>query len=67
MTKITPRTILLCFGFFCAWIIGAVLVEKIHLPVSIYAILVVGFEIASLGSVAYDLASSTEDCYQVRY
>jgi len=56
MIKIKPRTILLGIGFFFAWIIGAILVEKLHLPTPIYVILVVGFEIASIGSVAYDLA-----------
>jgi hypothetical protein len=63
MTQISPRTILLGIGFFCAWIFGAILVEKLHLPTPIYAILVVGFEMASIGSIADDLTHDTGDSY----
>jgi hypothetical protein len=63
MTNITPRTKLLGILFFCAWILGAVLVDLLHMPTAIYAILVVGFEIASIGSVAYDLIGNNENNY----
>jgi hypothetical protein len=63
MNKITPRTILIGIGFLFAWIVGGVFVEVLHLPTPIYAILVVGFEIASFISVTYDLAHDTENSY----
>jgi hypothetical protein len=51
------RTLLIGIGFLCAWFIGAVLVEKIGLPTAIYAITVVGLEIATMISAGSDLVS----------
>ena len=60
MTTLTKK---LGIGFLSAWIIGAVLVDTINLPTPIYAILVVGLEIAFFVSLFVDLAHKAENIY----
>ena len=60
MSKLTPRTMWIGIVFLFAWIVGAFLVEGIHMPVPLYAILVIASEIAFLISLGYDILGNNE-------
>jgi hypothetical protein len=56
------KTLLFGMAFLCAWFLGAYLVE-LGLPTAIYAIIVVGFEIATMISGFSDLSDYLESKY----